>query len=169
MLLDITPIKNDVGSSLPFAVDLDLSRLEFGSCRAAAPVHASGAVRNTAGVFVLSGELTTTLHGACDRCAAEVARPVTMPLHAILAETISSEDGEEDPWLFLLNGNEADLEEIVQTTFVLSMPPQFLCREDCKGLCPRCGRDLNEGPCDCKPEPDPRFAVLKQLLQDEEE
>ena len=42
----------------------------------------------------------------------------------------------------------------------------FLCSEDCKGLCAVCGKNLNEGPCDCKPEPDPRLAVLAQLLKD---
>ena len=44
------------------------------------------------------------------------------------------------------------------------MDQKLLCREDCKGLCFRCGKNLNEGPCDCKSEPDSRFAVLQQLL-----
>ena len=50
------------------------------------------------------------------------------------------------------------------TTFVLNMDSKLLCSEDCKGLCSRCGANLNLGPCDCKPEPDPRFAALQQLL-----
>ena len=59
----------------------------------------------------------------------------------------------------------ADLDDIVTTTFVLSMDSKFLCREDCKGLCCRCGKDLNDGPCGCQPDVDPRLAVLKQLLK----
>ena len=47
------------------------------------------------------------------------------------------------------------------------METKFLCSEDCKGLCPRCGKNLNLGPCGCRKEPDPRFAVLEQLLDKE--
>ena len=167
MLLDITPIKNETGSSLPFEVNLDLSDLELGGCRAETPIHAVGSVRNTAGVYVLSGTLNAELTGCCDRCARDVTKALTLPLHAVLGNPPENDDGDEDPWLFLLDGDKADLEEILRTSFVLGMEPQFLCKEDCKGLCPRCGKDLNDGPCDCKPEPDPRFAVLKQLLKDE--
>lgn len=167
MLLDVSKIKNEPGGTLPFEVSLDLSDLVFGgTCRAVTPVRAEGSVRNTAGVYVMQGELTATVQGVCDRCAKDIMREMRFPLHAILAEEITSADGEEDPWLFLLDGERADLDEIVNTTFVLGMDTKFLCSEDCKGLCPRCGKDLNQGPCDCKPEPDPRLAVLKQLLKE---
>lgn len=169
MLLDISKIKLEVGSTLPFEVSLDLSDLTFGGdCRAEKPVSAVGTIRNTAGVLVLGGELRASLHGSCDRCAKEVSREAVFPLHAILADAPDESDGEEDPWLFPLVGNEVDLGEIVTTTFVLGMDAQFLCSQDCKGLCPRCGRDLNLGPCECRPETDPRLAVLKQLLKEQE-
>ena len=48
--------------------------------------------------------------------------------------------------------------------FVLGMDSQLLCSPDCKGICFRCGKNLNEGPCGCRKEPDSRFAVLQQLL-----
>ena len=169
MLLDISKIKQEPGSTLPFEVSLDLSDLTFcADCRAAEPVRAIGTVRNTAGVFVLQGELRATMQGSCDRCARSVTREMVFPLHAVLASELTNDDGEEDPWLFLLQGDEVDLGEILTTTFVLGMDAQFLCSDDCKGLCPVCGRDLNLGPCDCKPEPDPRLAVLKQLLKEKE-
>lgn len=169
MLLDISKIKQETGSTLPFEVSLDLSDLQFcGSCRACEPVLARGSVRNTAGVFVLSGELRAILRGVCDRCTRDVTREMIFPLHAILADEITCPEGEEDPWLFLLSGNEVDLDEIITTTFVLGMDTKFLCSEDCKGLCPQCGKDLNLGPCDCKAAPDPRLAVLKQLLKEKE-
>ena len=167
MLLDVSKIKNEAGGTLPFEVSLDLSDLDFcGSCRAVTPVTASGQVRNTAGVYVMSGQVAATMQGVCDRCARDVTRQVVFPLHAVLSNEQNGEDGEEDPWLFLLDGDEADLDEIVTTAFVLGMDTKFLCSEDCKGLCPRCGKDLNLGPCECKPEPDPRLAVLKQLLKE---
>ena len=57
-----------------------------------------------------------------------------------------------------------DLDDILTTAVVLNMDSKLLCSEDCKGLCPKCGADLNLGPCDCKPEMDPRLAVLQQFL-----
>ena len=61
-----------------------------------------------------------------------------------------------------------DVEDILRTLFVLGMETKFLCRPDCKGLCPTCGKNLNEGPCNCKKEMDPRMAVLEQLLDNKE-
>ena len=58
-----------------------------------------------------------------------------------------------------------DLEDIVRTVFVLNLDSKLLCKEDCKGLCPQCGKNLNDGPCNCRKELDPRFAALKQLLE----
>ena len=166
MLLDVSKIKNEPGGTLPFSVSLDLGDLDFSGCRAVVPVEARGSVRNTAGVYVMSGEVTALMQGLCDRCAKEVTRQMNFPLHAVLADELTGKEGEEDPWLFLLDGDQADLEDIVTTTFVLGMESKFLCSDECKGLCPRCGKDLNLGPCDCRPEPDPRFAVLQQLLND---
>ena len=48
---------------------------------------------------------------------------------------------------------------------MLNLDSKLLCREDCKGLCSRCGKNLNLGPCDCRKEPDPRLAALAQLLE----
>ena len=166
MLLNLSALKDAPGGTVPFEAALDLRDMTFGGCRPVTePVRAVGEVRNTAGVYVLTGRVFTTLHGPCDRCAREVDKPVEFPLHAVLAAELSSDDGEEDPWLFLLEDGSADLDDIVTTTFVLSMDSKFLCRDDCKGLCCRCGKDLNDGPCGCRPEADPRLAVLQQLLK----
>ena len=59
-----------------------------------------------------------------------------------------------------------ELEDLLETVFILNMDTRFLRRADCKGLCSRCGKNLNEGPCDCRPDTDPRLAVLEQLLDD---
>ena len=56
------------------------------------------------------------------------------------------------------------MDEILSSLFILDMETKFLCREDCKGLCPTCGKNLNLGPCGCRKSLDPRFAVLEQLL-----
>ena len=164
MLLDLRPILVTPGASLPFETHENLSDLVFGSCKPASkPVLAYGKVRNTAGVLELTGELTTTLHGVCDRCASEFTRAVQIPIHAVLVSEEELEQA-EDEWVFGIHDGCADLTDIITTAFVLNMDSQLLCRPDCKGVCFRCGKNLNEGPCGCRKEPDSRFAVLQQLL-----
>ena len=165
MLLGLSKIIDSPGASVPFSVSIDLSDLRYGdSFPVTEPVEASGTVRNTAGVLVMSGSLHTTIHGVCDRCAADFDSYVEFPLDVVLVTELTNEEN-EDEWVFPLEGDSADLEDIVRTVFVLNLDSKLLCKEDCKGLCCRCGKNLNEGPCNCQKELDPRFAALKQLLE----
>ena len=165
MLLGLSKIIDCPGASLPFSVSVDLSDLCYGvSYPVTEPVVASGTVRNTAGVLMMEGELTTTIHGTCDRCAGEFDRPINFPIQVVLVTELSNEEN-EDEWVFPLEGDSADLDDIVRTVFVLNLDSKLLCKEDCKGLCQRCGKNLNDGPCNCQKELDPRFAALKQLLE----
>ena len=74
-------------------------------------------------------------------------------------------EGEEDGEIVLLDDGEIDIGDLAYTAFILDMDTKHLCSEDCKGLCSKCGKDLNEGDCDCpKKEIDPRLAILQKLL-----
>ena len=164
MLLDLHEIINSPGASVSFSESVDLSDLQFGTCYPVTePVLASGTVRNTADVLVMKGAITTCIHGVCDRCAAEYTQDVEIPVDVVLVDELSNEEN-EDEWVFPLVADSADLEEIVRTVFVLNMDSKLLCKPDCKGLCCRCGKNLNDGPCGCQKELDPRFAALRQLL-----
>ena len=164
MRLGLVKIIDSPGGVVPFETSLDLSQMEFGgSYPITEPVHAVGQVRNTAGVLVLTGDLTTRLHGECDRCAKPFEKDFDISLEAVLVSKLENEDY-DDPWTFELDGTDADLEDILTTAVVLNMDSKLLCSEDCKGLCPKCGADLNLGPCGCKPDLDPRLAVLQQFL-----
>ncbi len=166
MRLCLSKIIETPDGVLPFETSLDLRDLQFGvGYPVSEPVLAKGAVRNTAGVLVLEAELKTTLHGVCDRCCSEFTRALQIPVRAILATELENED-EADEWTFLLENDWADLDEILTTAFVLNMDSKLLCKPSCKGLCFRCGKNLNDGDCDCRPETDPRLAVLGQLLKD---
>ena len=165
MLLGLSKIIDCPGASVPFSVSVDLSDLRYGvSQPVSQPVLAQGTVRNTAGVLLMKGSVTTTIHGICDRCAAEFSRDIDFPIDVVLVTELTSEEN-EDEWVFPLEGDSADLDDIVRTVFVLNLDSKLLCKDDCKGLCHRCGKNLNDGPCGCQKELDPRFAALRQLLE----
>lgn len=161
MRLNLSAIIEMPGSSLPFECELETDNLDFPSVRAyPSKPHAEGRIYNEAGILRLEGTLTAEMICVCDRCGEEFESLKEMPLDA----TIVEENPEDDPALFTLEGNELDLSALLSTCFILDMETKFLCREDCKGLCPKCGKNLNRGPCGCRKSLDPRFAVLEQLL-----
>lgn len=165
MLLGLSKIIDCPGQSVPFSTSIDLSDLRFGtSYPVSESVVAEGVVRNTAGVLMMTGSIRTCLHGVCDRCTAPFDREVHLPLDVVLVTELADED-HEDEKVFPLEGDSADLEDIIRTVFVLNMDSKLLCKDDCKGLCCGCGRNLNEEACTCQKEIDPRLAALKQLLE----
>ena len=164
MLLGLAGIIDRPGESVPFSCSVDLSDLLYGTCYPVSePVVAEGTVRNTAGVLVMTGTVKTCIHGVCDRCAGDFDQDVELPIDVVLVRELANEEN-EDEWVFPLEGDSADLEDIVRTVFVLNVDSKLLCKPDCKGLCCKCGKNLNEGPCGCQKELDPRFAALRQLL-----
>ena len=161
MRLDLREIIEVPGGSVPFETEIETGRLSFPSVKAyLSKPYAQGRVFNEAGVLHLEGTLTAEMLCICDRCGAEFQSVKEVPLDAVIVE----EESEEFPELFVLEGNEIDLDEILETSLILEMETKFLCREDCKGLCDTCGANLNLGPCRCRKPRDPRFAVLEQLL-----
>lgn len=164
MRLDLREIIFVPGASIPLSCELETKGLDFPSVKAyRARPRAEGRVYNEAGVLHLEGTLTTEMTCICDRCGAEFDSVKETPLDAVIV----GEENEEYPEYFVLEGSEIDLDEILSTCLILDMETKFLCSEDCRGLCSRCGKNLNLGPCGCRKEPDPRFAVLEQLLDKE--
>lgn len=166
MRLNIKELLRGDGT-IPFSCELDPAGLDFPSITAyLSPLRAQGSVRSSAGLMTLTGEVRVSLRCLCDRCGREYAREDVTALDTVLA---TEHEDEEDPDVFLVQDEHVDLDEIVTTAFVLGLDSKTLCRPDCKGVCPRCGHNLNDGPCACRPEADSPFAVLGQLFNDDEE
>ena len=163
MLFDVKPILHTPGRRLEFRFALDLSDVEFsGRYPISRPVEVGGSVRNTAGALELELTARTTLDAVCDRCGKAFSQEKEIPYGCMLAEELQNEDNDE---IVLLEDGCVDVGDLARTAFILGMDTKTLCSEDCKGLCPRCGADLNLGPCSCKKEADPRLAVLAKLLE----
>ena len=165
MRLNLKDIIHVPGASVPFDVQMDLSDLKFGGeAPISEPVAVTGRVRNMAGALVLEGAAVTRLHLTCDRCMSPFVREKEVPVDTLLATELADEASEDE--IVLLDGDELDLTELMTTAVVLAMDSKNLCSEDCKGMCGGCGVNLNEEPCRCRPEVDPRLAALAQLLED---
>lgn len=168
MRLDLREIILTPGAVLPFAFQLDLSHLEFhGQTPVQAPVEVTGQVRNMAGALVLNARAATTLSLVCDRCAKPFQREKVIQYETLLADHLEREDSQED--IILLEGDSLDVGALMTDTFILEMDTKTLCSEDCKGLCPGCGADLNVEPCRCEKRPNPRLAALAQFFDPTDE
>lgn len=167
MRLDLRDIIHIPGESRDFGFDLDLSSVtSFGERPFTKPLRVTGSVRNMAGALQLTGEAKGIMETRCDRCLKPLTLDVDVPVETLLAEQLEDEESDE---IYLLENGEADLSEIFSTACILAMDVKHLCSEDCKGLCDKCGADLNLGPCGCKKDLDPRLAVLAELLDTNEE
>jgi uncharacterized protein len=119
----------------------------------------------------LEGTVHGELRGICARCLGELRLPLDAPLALVLvpASVMSAPGGavrEEEIGLAAYEGDEIDLTPLVHEQALLALPTRALCSESCRGLCPRCGANLNAGPCACPaPVADGRLAVLQTMLR----
>jgi len=163
MLLDLREIIGVPGGRISYDFEPDMSEAASGSIiRIKKPARAAGNVINSAGVLTFSANVDATCVCVCARCLKEFEYPVHKSISADLTE-----GGEgENPDGYFLQGDMVDADEIVVTEFILDIDDTLLCHKDCAGLCQSCGSDLNNEPCRCEKEVDPRLAVLGQLLED---
>lgn len=165
MKLDLGKIINVPGESISFDFAMDLRDMEHNFSKPAGePVLVSGRVVNSAGVLNLHMLIQTELSCVCDRCTKQ------FPLSKeVVSDSVIAEESNDSDDIILMTDGAVDLYEIAETAFILSLDSKTLCSEDCKGLCHRCGADLNLGPCDCEEDGDPRLAVFRELLKEKQE
>ena len=150
-------------SSIPIDTELDFSTLEWqGVCPFAKPVKVHGNVTQSADVVRLSATVEYTYDGECDRCAEPMSDNRSFKMEHILVTAVDNEDKED---FLVIENFELPLDELVQTDLLLNLPMKNLCKPDCKGLCPMCGQNLNQGLCGCQHDVvDPRLEILKQFI-----
>lgn len=163
MLVQCRALFSGEQKELPIQTELDFSQVEFqGYYPFQTPVRVVGAITARAGVVQLSARAAFDFQGQCDRCLTSFTRAYDIPLEHTLVTTLENEENDD---FILLEQEQFDLAELVQADLLLELPYKSLCREDCRGLCPMCGKNLNEGLCGCtRQSVDPRLEVLRQLL-----
>jgi uncharacterized protein len=109
------------------------------------------------------GDVSFTMVVPCSRCLEPVKLEISIPIRLLLSPSDKVKDDEDvDHETYV--GEEVDLDEYLMEQIAMSLPVKVVCDEECKGLCPKCGINLNDYTCDCEKEwVDPRFAALKNL------
>ena len=166
MILDLLELLTQRSQRIPFSFEQAVSREDGLSCGdLKAPLRVWGAAEERAGILWLHLQGQGVYCDVCARCTKPVEHPVSFDLRLRLVEEAASE-GEEDEAVY--TGTRLDLSEQARQALLLSLPFKLLCREDCAGLCPQCGADLNSGACGCGgKQMDPRWAALSALLTED--
>jgi uncharacterized protein len=129
-------------------------------------VDVKATLEKTSRQLLLRGSVATTAEVECDRCVALIREPIGSgyQMHYVWEETDAERIDPSEVQVLLPGQTVIDLSDDVRQTVLLALPLKHVCREDCKGLCPHCGRNLNEGTCDCKEtRVDGRWDKLREL------
>ncbi len=155
----------DVPSMMAYLASL--SRIDFAFEK---PMHTAARIVKVGQSFFLKGNVETTLRLTCVRCLSDFSFPISSSFDLTLSPLKKApteeevELKEEDMESSFFEGGEIHLSEIACEQVFLEIPYKPLCREDCRGLCPVCGKDLNLSTCDCVPEnSESAFSALKNL------
>ena len=165
MRFDLNRLLDGAGVSDVVTDDVDLSQYSAGGgFPLGAPVRVTARAQNRAGVVSLDCAYQLLLETSCGRCLAPIRREMTLTVPHTVVRTLQNSE-EDDEYLVAPDGF-VELHELAANDVIPELPSRFLCREDCKGLCPVCGCDRNvtQGGCEEK-QLDPRLAALDKFFE----
>lgn len=170
MRINVGDLRRHPGQSEPFFFSQEFAPLQVGgeTVTFVAPVRVEGRITSGQRVLVVRGGIRSVVRRECSRCLSPFEEEVVAPLEEEFVHT--SQVGELDAAAReearVFGGEEIDLRPAVEEALVLALPMKALCRPDCEGLCPRCGRERRHGSCGCPPEEtDERLAVLRNFFR----
>lgn len=152
----------------PGQIDFTEADLEQGS-----PLHATGTaelLEHTGGEVRIQGHFTVEMDSQCDRCLGRARFPLDAGFDLFYRpnscidgdDEVEIDDGEAQIGFY--NGGGLELDDILREQILLALPMQRVCNDDCKGICPVCGKNRNETNCACRPETaDDRWGALRNL------
>jgi uncharacterized protein len=167
MILDMLPILSGSLQQIDFEFSFrpsedSLLATVYSDVDFAEPIIVTGYVKNMAGYMVLSADVKVCYSTMCARCLEPVSNVLEISFEKDIASSgdVSSENDD----YIIIEDKKLDLLPTVEEEIMLEMPSRTLCKEDCRGLCQKCGKNLNEGDCDCDFfEIDPRWEKLKNF------
>ncbi|MBR6426583.1 MAG: DUF177 domain-containing protein [Clostridia bacterium] len=161
LTLDVSPLTGGRVKEQTFSVEWTEIPEIFSGVIPAEPVSVSGSIRNRQEFYELDMTIELDFTSECARCLKPLKRHAKYScVKSIVTHAENNDDGE----YIVIDNDAVTLNEAAEELLFLELPSRLLCREDCAGLCHICGKNLNEGPCSCKKETDPRWEGLKRFL-----
>ncbi len=167
MFIDLSELVKNTGSEKDFCGDVCLESIRYmgEEIRFDGPVKVEVNVKNVGGVLCLSGHAQCVVLVSCGRCREPLTENVGFDIDESLVYEGSNVQINDEDDVIVFSGYRLELDEIVSNYVFMNLPIRYLCSEDCKGVCFKCGKNLNEGECGCdRQEIDPRLEALKKLL-----
>lgn len=163
MKINIAQVNKAIGERQSFSFLVPVTDLAGGQeLWLKGQLEVAGEVVNNGLALRVTGTVKAEAAGVCSRCLGEFTAPVTISFAEDFREA-GQTTGEVDQTVY--SGEEIDLSELIREAIILAEPLKALCSQDCKGLCPKCGINLNQTTCDCaRWTVDPRLAALEKLL-----
>ena len=153
---------------LPMDTDPETSATFLSDVCFPSPMKVKGEITNTSGYMRMTIAASVDYQTVCARCLKSVSGCFSLNLEKTVAPKNMLEDIDEDKLddYAIIEDGFLDIDELLLLQVEMEFPYRHLCREDCRGLCPKCGKELNEGECGCSTkEVDPRLAPLAKLLE----
>ncbi len=166
MLLDLKSLFAGGREFIPVDFTVDLSSVDFyGVCPLKSPIEIKGKIISRAGIVEAQLTCRVEYTAPCDRCGEEANEIYSFDILRTIVTSLENEDADE---MTVVPDMKLDLEDFCYADIIMSLPTKHLCKEDCKGLCPSCGTNLNLGRCDCKTDEETvgGLSALAELLKD---
>lgn len=165
MKINIASVLRNDGASKEFSGETVLGSFEYmgSTLNFEKPLKIEGRIHNIGGTLEISAQITGEYTTVCSRCGIDISGSFS----AELFESVDDELSDIDEECITVSGNVIDISGGIDACIFGSLPMQPLCKEDCKGLCHKCGTDLNKNECNCEDEVyDPRFAIFRKLSKE---
>ncbi|HJA93670.1 MAG TPA: DUF177 domain-containing protein [Candidatus Eisenbergiella merdipullorum] len=173
MLINLTDIFTEEGKSVAMEVPLELTGVDFQGehfmILEKTPVRLALSNRG-AGRAQVEADAEVAVGMKCDRCLKDVTERFELHVDAEVVSPERANEEEAEEQSSFMKGYQLDVDSLISNEIFTCWPLKVLCREDCKGLCRVCGKDLNEGECGCDTfVPDPRMAAIMDIFRENKE
>ena len=165
MIIDLSEIIRNVDEKIDIDCDIAFDDTKFMGdlFTFEKPLHVKGHIPNNSKSLELNAIVTGEMGVECARCRKPLSVPVNFDIEEVIMQD-TGEDAAED--VILISDEKLDIYDIIANNFFMNVEGKYLCSDDCKGLCPKCGADLNVTQCDCDAdEIDPRWAKLAEIMK----
>lgn len=147
MVIDLRRLFEDPGERQELDGEISRERLdEITGYEFVPPVTLKGVLESRAGIVTLKYNIQARLNAQCGRCLGRFIKDFSFDFEHIIVRELFGEDTGD---YVVAEGDRVDMDELGVSDLLPEMPAKLLCREDCKGLCPKCGADLNKSDCGC--------------------